>query len=37
MAGGHEARDLKLGVRERLPAQFRPVQLLDPAPDPELA
>ena len=32
-----ETRDLKLGARERLPPQFRAVQRLDPAPDPELA
>jgi hypothetical protein len=32
-----ETGDLKLGVRERLPSEFRAVQGLDPAPDPELA
>jgi hypothetical protein len=37
VACGGETRDLKLGVRERFPSQFRTVQRLDPAPDPELA
>ena len=32
-----EARHRKLGVGERLPSQFRAVQRLDPAPDPEFA